>query len=143
MKDIPPISALMTPFPYSIDAAEPLDRAREMMAEHRFRHLPVKEKGRLAGVVNERDVERALDLRRGPGSDSGLTVGDVAGEAFIVEMSEPLDGVLLSMASRRLDSALVVKDGRLAGIFTMTDAYRSFARHLRELYRPGPGDEAA
>jgi hypothetical protein len=46
------------------------------------------------------------------------------------------------MAEHCLDSALVVKDGRLAGIFTVSDACRQFGRLLRSLFPPG-GDDAA
>jgi hypothetical protein len=47
------------------------------------------------------------------------------------------------MAKRRLGAALVVKDGRLAGIFTLTDACQCFAESLRERFPPAGGDEAA
>ncbi len=47
------------------------------------------------------------------------------------------------MAENRLDAALVVKKGRLAGIFTLTDACRCFAEHLRRRFPPDSDDEAA
>ena len=43
------------------------------------------------------------------------------------------DRVLLHMADEHIGCALVVKDGRLAGIFTTTDACRVFST------RPAPG----
>ena len=43
-----------------------------------------------------------------------------------------------------VDVAVVVKDGRLAGIFTMTDAFRGFAEFLRTQFPSSAGgDEAA
>src|SRR5688500_13063542 len=38
------------------DPCAPLARARELLAKHRMRHLPVVEHGRLVGVVSDRDL---------------------------------------------------------------------------------------
>ncbi len=70
---------------------------------------------------------------------------DVIGRhpAYVVELSEPLDIVVLHMARQRIDSALVVKNERLVGIFTMTDACRFLGGLLRSLFPRGQGDDAA
>jgi CBS domain-containing protein len=52
---IPAVAAAMTPFPWVIDVGASLVRAREMMIEHHFRHLPVVENGRIYGVVSRGD----------------------------------------------------------------------------------------
>ena len=54
MKEIPQVKSVMTPFPYSIDLHEPLARARAIMTEHGFHHLPVMREGELVGVVSDR-----------------------------------------------------------------------------------------
>ncbi len=141
MNAIPPIKAVMTPFPYSIDRAEPLDRAREMMERHDFRHLPVKDGARLVGVITDRDLRLIFEPRLGLPAE--LTAGDVAHEAYVVDLNERLDNVLLLMAERHIGSALVVKEGRLAGIFTHTDACRRFGEFLRERFLEAGGDDAA
>lgn len=137
------MKAVMTPFPYSIEQREPLSRAQEMMASHRIHHLPVMEDGEPVGVISHRDLQKTLT--RGLGSeDRTAIVGDVPRDAaYVVDLSEPLDRVLVRMARERLGAALVVKEGRLAGIFTLTDAYRCFAESLRRQFPPGDGDEAA
>ena len=99
-KAVPRVKSVMTPFPYSIDLDETLDRAQEMMD---LVHL----------------------------------------ETYVVDLSTPLDAVLLHMAREHIELALVVKEERLAGIFTLTDACKQFAECLRALYPPGGGDEAA
>lgn len=50
------VEDMMTPDPETIDADEPLDRAGVMMVHGGFRHLPVVEEGRVAGIVSMRDV---------------------------------------------------------------------------------------
>jgi acetoin utilization protein AcuB len=134
----------MTAFPYAVAADAPLARALEMMAEHDIRHLPVTRAGRLASVVGRAEVALALEPREGGVPPERLTVGDVcSGEVYVVDVATPLDQVLMGMASRHADCAVVVKEERLAGIFTPTDACRTFAELLRNIYPLPDGDDAA
>jgi len=64
-------------------------------------------------------------------------------DAYVVDSHEPLDGVLEHLASHHIGSALVTKSGRLAGIFTTTDACRIFCQHLRSLFPSPSGEDAA
>jgi acetoin utilization protein AcuB len=133
----------MTPFPYSIDAGSSLEAALSMMADHDIRHLPVREGGAIVGIVSDRDIRQALNPSLAPPTGSGLTVKHVMlADPYIVDLHAPLDNVLLNLAGRHIDCALVVKEGRLAGVFTTTDACRVFGEHLRSL-RPPHGDDAA
>ena len=142
MKQIPPIKAVMTPFPYSVGMNDPVSRVRQLMADFDICHLPVMADGQPISVVSDRDVHRAQgavrSLRQGK-----LRVKDLnTQEAYVVELSEPLDRVLRRMAERHARCAVVVKEGRLAGIFTVTDACRCFGEFLRTLF-PDGGDDAA
>ncbi len=138
LNGIPPIKMVMTPFPYCVEASATVARAAAMMEEHDVRHLPVTDNGALISVLRQEDVSRAQTQ----GGDS--QVADILHrDAYVVELSEPLDVVLSQMAVRHIDSALVVKDGRLAGIFTVTDSCRYFSELLRTLFPRGKGDDAA
>lgn len=141
---IPPVKAVMTPFPHSVDAAEPPGRADELLREHGIHHLPVTDGDELVGVVSARELRAAGRAAGEAGSaDAGLRVGDLtSNRACIVELDEPLDNVLLRMAHQHCDCALVVRGGKLVGIFTVGDACLGFAEHLRE-HHPAPGDDAA
>lgn len=139
MKGIPSIKSVMTPFPFSIGRGDSLETARAMMAEHGIRHLPVMSSGELASVVSEREIDLAQDSRAG-----AKKVGDIALRgAYVVELTEPLDIVLSRMADEHLDCAVVVKGGKLVGIFTTTDACRAFSMLLRELFPRAGGNDAA
>lgn len=143
LKRIPAVKAVMTPFPYSVGLLEPIEHAREMMSSHRIHHLPVMDEGVLVGVIGHRDLQRIEGT--GP-VDEGepLLIKDVPrDEAYVVDLSAPLDQVLQQMVEQHLGAALVVKDDRLAGIFTLTDACRCFAECLTDQFPAAGGDEAA
>ena len=144
MRQIPSIKAVMTPFPYAVEVDEPLARALEVMEQNDVRHLPILEQGRPWGVLTERAVRVALGPAVASPMAQSLRVRDVATEdAYAVDLNAPLDVVVMQMAERRLDCALVVKDERLAGIFTMSDACRTLGDLLRSLFPRGGGDSAA
>jgi CBS domain-containing protein len=140
---IPSIKSVMTPFPWFIHIEDRLGRAAEVMAERDIRHLPVTEDGKLVGVLADRDLELVMGSAASPEQRARLTVRDACAlDAYVVEMSEPLDRVLLKMARDHIGSALVVKNGKLAGIFTLTDACRCFGEFLEALF-PEIGDDIA
>ena len=136
LERIPMVKSVRSPFPYSIDCHESLEQAAAMMESHAIRHLPVMERGELVGVVSARDLSRA--------TKSDRQVEDVAHlEVYVVDLSTPLDRVLLHMARGHIDAALVVKKERLVGIFTLTDACKQFSDCLQAILPSGKGDEAA
>ena len=143
MRHIPAIKTVMTPFPYSVGLATPLEDARAFLQRHDIHHLPVTDAERLVGIVTDRDIR--LYLERQPGGNAGaVTVGDIcSGNPCIVDLNERLDTVLQMMAARHLDCVLVTRNDRLAGVFTGTDVCRSFAAWLEEQFRPPGGDSAA
>jgi acetoin utilization protein AcuB len=134
MERIPPIKAVMTPFPHSVGIDDSIETARAAMRAHAIRHLAVTEAGELVGVISAREIELATGAR---------LVRDLPlAMANVVELTEPLDRVLFAMAKSHLGSALVVKRGKLVGIFTSSDACRIFGECLRNLF-PNDDDEAA
>jgi len=139
MKAIPPIKAVMTTFPYWIEIDAPLSSAKEMMADHDIRHLPVVEGERLVSVLGYRELLHVLRAD----SRKTLKVRDACEKkVYVVGLFEPLDKVLRHMAEQHVESALVVKDDKLAGIFTTSDACLVFDKLLQSLF-PGGDDNAA
>ncbi len=142
LERMPAVKMVMTPFPFHVEVDEPLAQARQLMESERIHHLPVVDRGELIGVITYRDLERTHDLGLQEGATA--TVADVPlREAYEVGLSEPLDRVLMEMVDRRLEAAIVVKEDRLAGIFTMTDACRCLAESLRQQFPPRGDDEVA
>ena len=144
MKRMPAMMSVMTPFPYSIDIDAPLAEARKMMVAHDIRHLPVSVAGRLGGLVSDRDISLVTEPSGGKGGLEGMRVRDVCAlPGYTVELSERLDRVLLHMAEHHIGSALILKQGKLVGIFTATDVCRCFGEYLQALFPDETGNDAA
>ncbi len=141
MPSIPTLKTAMTPFPYSVSPVSPVSDAEALMAQHNVHHLPVVEERRIVGVLTPHDIAAA---RKGGPSGATLAVGDCAvADAYVVELDEPLETVLLTMAERHISSAIVTRRGRLAGVFTTVDACRAFGAYLSENFPHTDGDDAA
>jgi acetoin utilization protein AcuB len=145
MKHMPQVVAVMTPFPYSVDIEATVQAAQELMKTHRFRHLPVVERGELRGVLSDRDIRSALGHNLGFHNAGELRIRDIFhADAYVVEADTALDAVAANMAQRHIGAALVTKAGKLVGVFTATDACRTLAMVLHERFPPpSPGTEAA
>ncbi len=144
MKPPPSLKKAMTPFPYSVERGAPLAEARQVMDQYRVRHLPVTEGHELVGIITDRDLRSALALPMNRRVVSNLTVKDLyVSDAYVVDLNEPIETVLLTMATRQIGSALVTRQGRLAGVFTAVDACRSFGEYIEETFPRPDGDEAA
>ncbi len=145
MRHIPQMVAVMTPFPYHIAADAMLAEAVAMMGEHNVGHLPVFDGGDIVGILSERDIERAKIPGHPLRDETELRVGDVCTQRpYFVDVADPLDRVLEVLVEKRIGSALVLKEGELAGVFTAVDACALLAHMLREQFGPTPpGTEAA
>lgn len=138
MKRNPQVIAFMTPFPYSIDVDAPLDAAHELMREHQFRHLPVTSGEEIVGMLTDRDIKLVLGPDFGNPREEQLAVRDAYVERpCIVPASTPVATVARTMAESRIGSAIVTKNGKLVGIFTVTDACKALALVLE-----GHGEES-
>jgi acetoin utilization protein AcuB len=138
------VQSVMTPFPHAVDVDAPLRIARQMMQQHGVRHLPVKRGSKLVGVLSDRDLKRSLDPALGISPGNELFVDDVMiHNPYVVETHERLDNALNEMADSHIGSVLVVRKGKLVGIFTATDACRAFCDYLREDHPEPTGDEVA
>lgn len=144
MKPPPSLKTAMTPFPYAVERSAPLEEARRLMDRHDVRHLPVTDRHELVGLVTDRDLRAVIARPAGRKGAGGLTVADVyISDPYVVDLDEPLENVLLTMAAQHIGSALVTRKGRLAGVFTAVDACRCFGEYIRETFPRPDGDEAA
>ncbi len=133
MKHSPQVVAFMTPFPYSIDIDAPLAVGHQMMRDHNFRHLPVTAGGAIVGVLTDRDIKLVLGPDFGSPPERELKVRDAyVEEPCVVSASAPVAKVARTMAERHIGSAIVTKNDKLVGIFTVTDACRALAEVLGE-----------
>jgi len=135
----PQVIAFMTPFPYTVELDAPLAAAHRLMREHNFRHLPVTSGGVLVGILTDRDLKLVLGADFGGASEQELKVRDACVERLcVVPASTPVAVVARTMAENHIGSAIVTKNDKLVGIFTVTDACRALARVLGD---DGGGEE--
>ena len=135
MKSIPTMKTVMTPFPHFIESSKNIGEARVMMSEYDIRHLPVTEKGKLLGIVSERDITLAFSLGQHVLDEEKILVGDICKkDPYAVGPEEKLDKVLIKMAEKHIGSVIVEKNEKPIGIFTTTDACEYFGEFLQSFF---------
>ena len=117
------VREVMTRAVLTIGPETPCDKARRLMDEQRIRHLPVVARGRLVGIVSDRDV----------GSAAVQSSGAIAGRIMTPDPVTVTPEMRVEQAAQlMLDGrfgALPVADGNaLVGIVTYTDLLRAFVR---------------
>jgi len=128
----PAIKAVMTASPMTVNHDESVVKAQQLMSEKRFRHLPVMKNGELLGIVSDRDINLALVANHGMVKSHEMVVEDVCTlDAYQVDAESPLDEVVVVMGEKQIGSVLVTAGGKLAGIFTATDACKYLGKCLR------------
>jgi acetoin utilization protein AcuB len=115
--------AFMTPQPLTIGRGESLATAHRMMRSNRVRHLPVLEHGELVGIVTLRDLY-FLETIRGVDLDDDTVEDAMTPDAYAVTPDVPISTVARHMVRSRIGCAVIMERGRVAGIFTATDALR-------------------
>ena len=128
-KPIPTIQKYMTTSPHSIGIDQVLSKAHSMMHDHKIRHLPVLDGGKLVGMLTDRDLGLVESLR---GVDpTTVTVEEaMASTVYAVSPETPLDEVVQSMGEHKYGSAVIMQNNKVVGIFTTVDVCRAFAELL-------------
>lgn len=128
------VARIMTRRPVTISPDSPLERARWLLREHEFRHLPVVEGERLVGIVSERDlVERPGPRGRGAGEAARETLVRDRMNASVetVTFDESAARACKRMYERRISSLPVVRGSLVVGILTELDLLQLYERVCR------------
>ena len=127
---MPSVSHYMTKQPWTIERTASLADAHRLMREHKIRHLPVLDEGRLVGVVTQRDLHLLETI--GDVDTNESTVEEAMTEhPFIVTGDTALDDVVEIMADHKYGSVIVMGRAGVEGIFTAVDACHVLADILR------------
>ncbi len=120
------VADVMTRGPITIDCHEVLEDAVDLMSKEAVHHLVVLDRGRLAGVLSDRDLFRFECGKRV--SPSVVEVAEaMCPDPIVADPQELLGAVAARMATTCSEAAVVLQDGRVVGIFTITDALRLLA----------------
>ena len=133
MKRIPLISALMTPFPWHLEASASVAEARALMLREGMHHLPVTdEQHHVLGLVR-------LDAL----PDTTEPLVEWLETVPLLDLHTRADQVVEMMAENHQPVVVLCHNDHLAGIFTWTDAMNTLARQLREPFLPPEGGDVA
>jgi acetoin utilization protein AcuB len=123
-----PVEDYTTPSPITAHIDTSIADIVAMMEAHGIRHIPIVDADRPVGIVSDRDTRL---IQRLAGAEQ-LTARDImVPEPYVVGPEEPLEDVALAMGRQRIGSAIVTEDGRIAGIFTLTDALNALIEIVR------------
>jgi len=130
---MPKIDKYMTPMPHTVGSYIPLKTAMNLMREHRIRHLPVENAGKLVGVLTDRDIKLAASFNH----SEEFKVDDVmTPDPYTVSPETSLDHVVTEMAEHKYGCAVIQQsNGKVVGIFTATDAMRVLGEILQNNYK--------
>ncbi|WP_150050536.1 MULTISPECIES: CBS domain-containing protein [Methylomonas] len=138
------VADVMTSKVFTVDPNDLIDRVFFLIHYEKIRHLPVLEKGKLIGIVSDRDLYKAL----GPKSNSNVVQTNKDNSqlhvvsqkvahimhrgVYTVTPATRLSEAAHLMAENRIGSLPVVEGEKLIGIVTTTDILRIFAKTERE-----------
>lgn len=94
-----------------------------MMAEKNVGALPVLARGKLVGIITERDYTRKVILK-GKSSKETAVKDIMTGSLVLVGPDEPVSTCMKTMTERRVRHLPVVESGELIGILSMGDVVR-------------------
>jgi len=141
------VEELMTSTVFTVEPHDMIDRVFFLIHYEKVRHLPVVEKGKVVGMVSDRDMYKAL----GPKSNSNAIESSKDGTELhvipkkvqnimrrgVVSISPDTlaSDAAATMANHKLGALPVVKDNKLVGILSSTDILRVFSKveHAKEL----------
>jgi acetoin utilization protein AcuB len=103
--------------------------ALEICQERRIRHLPVLEKGRLLGLITDRDLRTAVPAlgdREHIAALKQMRVADkMTRQVIMAYPLDPLERAARAMYKRKIGCLPVVRGGDLIGIITASDVMRA------------------
>lgn len=127
--------------PATVGPKDSLQMIIELLRRRDIRSVPVVEKGKLIGIVTDRDVRQVApayplfrdedEIRR---YTENLTVtAAMTANPMTIAPDAPLVEAAKVLEIYRIGSLPVVDDGRLVGMLTVTDVLRVFVEENEEI----------
>jgi acetoin utilization protein AcuB len=118
----------------TVAPGDSLELAFQLMVSNRIRHLPVTERGRVKGILSDRDLKSALIQTRqsDPGRDvyyipPGVTVSEImTADPICITPADDIEEAARLMHRHRIGALPVVEEGLLVGILTESDILAIF-----------------
>ncbi len=139
------VKGWMTSDVMTIDEDTSMMKASQIMKENNIRRLPVMHKGKLVGMVTDRDIKEAspskattLDVHELYYLLSELKVKDIMSKnVFTIGPEETVEKAAVKMLEHRISGLPVVNDkGKVVGVITQGDIFKVLVS-LTGIYRGG------
>lgn len=117
------ISRLMTNGAETISSNDNLETAAKLMKHGGFRRIPVVDKGKLVGIISDRDIRAHagyLELTK-------VTAAMTSDPKTVTPKMSVEDAARL-MLLHKIGGLPVVEDGNVIGIITTTDVLKAFLK---------------
>ena len=136
---------IMTTNVVTIPSSTSIADAKRIMEAHRFRRLPVVDKGKLVGIVTERRLEQVS-----PSKATSLTIWELSyllDKTTVKEIMErdvvtaspdmTVEESLALAQGQKVGALVVIEDGRVVGIVTTNDFFYKIVNPILGLGQPG------
>ncbi len=139
------VKGWMTSDVMTIDEDTSMMKASEIMRENNIRRLPVMHKGKLVGIVTDRDIKEAspskattLDVHELYYLLSELKIKDIMStHVFTISPEETVEKAAVKMLEHHISGLPVVNDkGKVVGLITQWDIFKVLVS-LTGVYRGG------
>jgi acetoin utilization protein AcuB len=139
------VKGWMTSDVMTIDEDTSMMKASQIMKENNIRRLPVMHKGKLVGMVTDRDIKEAspskattLDVHELYYLLSELKVKDIMSKnVFTIGPEETVEKAAVKMLEHRISGLPVVNEkGKVVGVITQGDIFKVLVS-LTGIYRGG------
>jgi acetoin utilization protein AcuB len=137
------VKDLMSTKLFTVGPEDMLDKVFFLFNFEAIRHLPVVEKGKVVGVLSDRDLKKIMGSRR------KIITDKVDGTQFTVHArrvatimnrgittigpDEKAADAAAIMAKKKIGCLPVVKKGKLVGMITSTDILRAYVKLSKEV----------
>ena len=120
-----------SPDPITVRPTANVDELQQLLNQHGIRHLPVLSKGKVVGIISDRDIRLVSGLNLA--EKLQVTAEDImTPEPLAVTTDTLLEDVAFLMSEKKVGSVIVNEtDGSFLGIFTATDALNALIEILR------------
>lgn len=128
---------LMTKQVLTVSPADKIDRVFFLINFENIRHVPVVDKGKLVGMLSDRDLKKVLgsakSLVEKPDGTS-VTISDrkvrtlMSRKLFTIEPEQRAADAAAIMVKRKIGALPVVHKDKLVGIITATDILQAFVK---------------
>ncbi|MFB3074705.1 MAG: CBS domain-containing protein [Candidatus Methylomirabilales bacterium] len=130
--------------PVTVSPQDTLRGAWQIIRERRVRHLPVVERGRLVGIVTDRDLRQALpsravglEMHEAPHLAEKVRIWEVMARAVVtISREAPIEEAARLLLKYRIGGLPVLKGETLVGIITKTDLLQALLSESVGSQRP-------